>query len=83
MSFGTPQFELKSQSFENKKNKYKKKKEKNKISTDTNTNKDEKDPMVNYPQLPEGWVKESYTGNPSYDETANEINAQMKRTIVI
>ena len=42
----------------------------------------EKDPMVKYPQLPDNWVKQTITGEASYDETVKEISNQLKRTIV-
>ena len=38
--------------------------------------------IVAYPQLPKGWVKPSFTGDLSLDETAAEIESKLKRTIV-
>ncbi len=60
-----------------KKNKFKEIK-KEEIKTEVKT----EPTMVMYPQLPENWTKQTYTGDASYDETVNEINKQLKRTMV-
>lgn len=38
--------------------------------------------MVLNPQLPPGWVKQTITGDASYDETVKEISNKLKPTIV-
>ena len=40
----------------------------------------EENPMVKFPQLPDGWVKQTITGDASYDETVNEISNKLKAT---
>ena len=88
MGFGTPQYDLMSNGFSNKapksfhKKKFHHNKKEQPVALIENDLIHEKDPMVKYPQLPEGWVKQTITGNASYDETVIEISNKLKRTIV-
>ena len=89
MGFGTPQSDLMSKGFPtgppksfHKKKFHQKNKNQHPVASNDNELTREKDPMVKYPQLPEGWVKQTVTGNASYDETVNEISNKLKRTIV-
>jgi hypothetical protein len=43
---------------------------------------DAEQPLVCYPKLPDGWVRDTNTGDLSYDLTVNEISNKLKRTIV-
>lgn len=84
IGFGTPEYEAKSQAyFEGLKEKKKKSFKSNSraLGREPGLVKEE-NPMVKYPELPEGWVKPTMTGDASFDETVKEISNQLKRTIV-
>ena len=91
MKFGTLEYDLKASSsfskhkFKKKKNDFLKKKEiKNNVEVETMNKEVEKNKdLVCYPKLPDGWVRNTNTGDLSYDLTVNEISNKLKRTIVI
>lgn len=77
IGFGTLEYDMiqkKKQTlrFENKNFKGNKKKIQKKLVQNVNES------TVYGPQLPEGWVKETITGNQSYDETVKEIRFQLR-----
>lgn len=84
MGYGTPEYAIKSQNYlknlKEKKSKQKKFDVKN-VKTEIVSVKTEKDPMIMFPQLPDNWVRPTATGNASYDDSVNEINNKLKRTI--
>ena len=84
MGYGTPEYAIKSQNYmKNLKEKRSKKKfDAKNFKSEIVSVKKEKDPMIMFPQLPDNWVRPTATGNASYDDSVNEINNKLKRTIV-
>ncbi len=88
MKFGTLEYDLKACSSHssfikhkfNKKNEFKRLVIKNEtIETKEDENNKQ---LVCYPKLPDGWVRNTNTGDLSYDLTVNEISNKLKRTQV-
>jgi hypothetical protein len=80
MNFGTFEYDLRAKNnYFSRKDKYNNRK----INNSKAQMKEEKveQPIIG-PMLPPNWIKETITGNESYDETVKEIRDKLKKTLV-
>ena len=83
MGFGTIKYDLMSKKFANKLHPVKKQVTKKKAIKSVNEEAANKEGLlINEPKLPDNWVKDTITGNQSYDETVQTIRLKLKSTIV-
>ena len=87
MKFGTVEYDLRAKkSYFSREDKHFNKKKQHFDKKGNNSNSQIKEENVEQPfigpMLPPNWVKETITGDQSYDETVKEISDKLKRTLV-